>query len=146
MKRRIRYRTVFLLCLFSVLIALTCFILAPERFHSFSRSAPKSPEFSLTALELTSSFDNNEMLSDKRYLNKLISVSGVIRTINKNETGEYTIALGSSAQKLPYVSCKLDNLNDGRLSRMHPGDSTTVMGVCAGALNDVVMLHCMIEK
>ena len=95
---------------------------------------------------LTASFDSNEALSDSLYLYKVLSVRGSITKILKRESGNYMITLGDEAPGKPAVDCNLDTMYNRQFLSFKNGDSVTIRGTCAGRLQNVILMQCIIEK
>ena len=95
---------------------------------------------------LTASFDSNEALSDSLYLYKVLSVRGSITKILKRESGNYMITLGDEAPGKSVVDCNLDTIYNHQFLSLKNGDSVTIRGTCAGRLQNVILMQCIIEK
>jgi hypothetical protein len=141
MHKRIKYGF-FLLLLLAMGLSIYGFF-----FHSNpdSKVAAKA-DVHIRAGDLAAAFDNQEGLSDSLYLYKVLSVSGIVRKIRKNRSGNYTIFLGDRTSTTAAVSCIFDSTDNHRLISLMTGDSLTIWGTCAGHLADVVMVQCIIEK
>ena len=115
--------------------------------HSTPGSAPmtKADGF-LSSTQLSSSFDNNETLSDSLYLYKVLSVHGTIQKIVRRESGSYVITLDSRTPCRTMVDCTLDSIYNSRYLPLNDGDSITLRGTCAGRLLNVLLMECIIEK
>jgi hypothetical protein len=141
MERRIQYGIFFLLFLATGLFVYGLF------FHSMPGSGIfAKADVHIGAADLSAGFDSHEGLSDSLYLDKVLSVSGVVRKIRKNGSGNYTLSLGNRSSPVPAVSCILDSSYNHRPAPVTEGDSLTVLGTCAGQLTNVVLLQCIIEK
>lgn len=96
--------------------------------------------------DLAASYDSNETLSDSLYLYKVLSVRGFIKKIQKRESGKYVITLGDRVPGMAVVDCSLDTLYNHQLLSLKTGDSVTIRGTCAGRLQNVILMQCIIEK
>ena len=141
MQRRIKYG-IFLLVLLAIGLSIYGFF-----FHSMpgSKVAAKA-DVHIGAGDLAAAFDNHEGLSDSLYLYKVLSVSGIVRKVRKNQPGNYTISLGDRTSPTTAVSCILDSAYNQQDIPFVTGDSLTIWGTCAGHLTDVVMVQCIMEK
>lgn len=141
MHKRIKYG-IFLLLLLATGLFIYGFF-----FHSTpdSKVAAK-PDVHIGAGDLATAFDTHEGLSDSLYLYKVLSVSGIVRKIRKNRSGNYTIFLGDRTSATAVVSCIFDSTNNHLIIPLMTGDSLTIWGTCAGHLTDVVMVQCIIGK
>ena len=141
MHKRIKYG-IFLLLLLAAGLSIYGFF-----FHSTpdSKVAAKA-DVHIGAVDLAAAFDNHEGLSDSLYLYKVLSVSGIVRKIRKNRSGNYTISLGDRTSTTAAVSCIFDSTYNHRHIPLVAGDSLTIWGTCAGHLTDVVMVQCIMGK
>lgn len=100
----------------------------------------------VNSADLTAAFDTNEALSDSLYLYKVLSVRGVIKKILKRESGNYVITLGGREPATAVVDCNLDTAYNHQFLSLKNGDTVTIKGTCAGRLQNVVLMQCIIEK
>lgn len=117
-------------------------------FHSSwcSHSGPKDAAIQIAPRDLLHIFNKNELSFDRDYLNKVLSVHGVIKKIKKNEADHYTLYLGNDPEKGPSISCSLDSRYDHSPFLLKTGDSVAIRGSCAGRLMDIILIQCIIEK
>ncbi len=141
MQRRTKYGILLSLFLLSGLLIYGFFC----RFHPRPSSLVRADIF-VSPDSLTASFDNNEALSDSLYLYKVLSVRGSITKILKRESGNYIITLGDETPGRSVVDCNLDTIYNHRLLSLKNGDSVTIRGTCAGRLQNVILMQCIIEK
>ncbi|HEY4205431.1 MAG TPA: hypothetical protein VGM31_01410 [Puia sp.] len=115
-------------------------------YHVAYRFPPKvsSASIPVDAAGLISLADKNEALFNKKYLYKVLSVTGVVRDVLKNKNGT-TVVLEGQHTLPEAVNCSLDTLYTPH-PELAPGDSCTIRGNCAGRLKDVILLQCIIEK
>lgn len=141
MQRRTKYGILLSLFLLSGLLIYGFFC----RFYPRPAPLVKADIF-VSPDSLTASFDSNEALSDSLYLYKVLSVRGSITKILKRESGNYTITLGHETPGRSVVDCNLDTIYNHQLLSFTNGDSVTIRGTCAGRLQNVVLMQCIIEK
>jgi len=141
MQRRTKYGILLSLFLLSGLLIYGFFC----RFYP--RPAPLArADIFVSPDSLTASFDRNEALSDSLYLNKVLSVRGSITKILKRESGNYIITLGDEMPGKSVVDCNLDTIYNHQLLSLKNGDSVTIRGTCAGRLQNVILMQCIVEK
>lgn len=97
----------------------------------------------LTADELADDFSTNEDEANNRYNDKLIRVSGMVKSIQQNNSTQ-TIFLSTSSA-LCSVICHFDEKYKGRINQLKPWQPVLVKGVCAGILKHVVLERCELE-
>jgi hypothetical protein len=141
MQQRTIYGIIILFFLISALSIFGFFC----RHRSTDKSLTKADK-QITAGELATSFEHNEILSDSLYLYKILSVKGVIQKISKNESGNYVAMLGDEAPGKTAVEGTFDTLYNQQPFPLKSGDSVVVRGTCAGRLLNVILIRCIIEK
>ena len=139
MERRTKYG-IFLLTL---LIAGLSIYGILHQWYSGAR-ALTSAEVRTSAPLLAASFEGNEGLADSLYLYKVISVTGTVQQVVEDGTGNYIARLTGDRNGKAMVDCHLDSLYNP--DDLHPGDSVTIRGTCAGRWLNVILLQCIIEK
>ena len=94
----------------------------------------KNTDITITADALFDAFNKNEKVSNRKYIGKVVEVSGVINEIDKDKNGS-TVLLLESKDDFNGILCTLDNYNNS----VAVGQNVTVKGVCTGKLADVVI-------
>jgi hypothetical protein len=98
---------------------------------------------SLSATTLYYEFLNSENNANKKWLGKIIEVSGHISSIN--ESGGYiSINLMGSSEGGVNCSFMKKDLDSGE--KYNKGDSITIKGKCTGFLMDVNLVDCVVKK
>jgi hypothetical protein len=140
MDRRVKYG-------WTLLLLLIAGLLLYGYFYHRTDQAPHgitTTSIPISAADLISLSDKNEALFNRKYLYKVLSVRGVVREVRKTRNGIIVLLEGQHA--LPEaVSCSLDTLYT-HLPELQPGDSCTILGNCAGRLQNVILLQCIVEK
>ena len=140
MDKRVKYGMILLL-----------FLIAGLMLYGYlhRRSAPsplltaRSSIF-VNAGDLVALSNKNESLFNHQYLYKTLSVRGVVRKVKKTGRGT-TILLGGPPALPEMVSCSLDTFYRPQPD-VRVGDSCTIEGNCAGCLQDIILLDCIIKK
>jgi hypothetical protein len=141
MERHTRYGFILLFCLLAALGIYGIFFRSRSSGHVFAKV-----DFSMTAGELAAAFDHNEVLSDSLYLYKVLEVTGRIQKVRKDRTGSYSVTLGASLTGETAVDCRLDGQFNQQYETLRPGDSLRILGICAGRLQNVILVQSIIEK
>lgn len=94
------------------------------------------------AEELYSAFDANETQANADYLDKVIQVTGKVRSSSRNEDGHVKVTL-ESGDAMFGVICELDEHSEHVRTEFEPGETITVKGLCTGKLMDVVLVRCV---
>jgi hypothetical protein len=100
-------------------------------------------EHTLSAAQLFDEFNEHESEANTKYLNKVLSVSGIISEISAVDSQGLTILL-ETGNPLFGVSCQLPQGNSTKLLRH--GQEVKVKGLCTGKLMDVVLVKCVVEE
>ncbi len=94
----------------------------------------------MSASELFSEYDQNEVAADEKYKNKTIAVTGTIDDIGKDIMDDPYLSLGIGY--LQSVNCYFSDENKSIISKVSKGEKITIIGVCKGkTLNISVSLH-----
>jgi len=102
-------------------------------------------DISISASQLLGEYSKDEKSANAKYLNKITSVRGILKSIDKDHTGSISLSL-DTGDPIAGVSCELDARHLTDADKVHAGDSVTVTGICTGMLTDVVLVRCSAEK
>jgi hypothetical protein len=106
--------------------------------------ASAKPVASLSAEDLFSQFETDEVRANTSYIGKIIEVTGVVSTVEKGGKGDVNVLMLVEGQMFGVAL----NFDKGKAD---PGDfkegtTLTIKGECAGMLSDVVLIRCVIVK
>ena len=139
MERRIQYG-----------IFLLLFLIAGLSIYGFFFRSVSDPvvlvsaDAHIRAGDLAAAFEDKG--ADSLYLYKVLSVTGVVKKIRKDLSGNYTAYLGNRSSATSFVSCTLDSIYNRQPLPFRTGGSLTIRGTCANHLTEVILLQCIIEK
>ena len=91
-----------------------------------------SADFSVNATDLIKEFVSSEEATNKKYLNKILSVKGMVKNV---ETAQNTIVLGDTSD-MSGVRCVLDSTATSTLGALQKGALITVKGAITGFNKD----------
>ena len=97
----------------------------------------------MSAADLYNDFQRDETLANKKYLNKVIEVSGNVSEI-QNVNGSQIILLSSTGD-MGGVSCQLTNDENNKKLTIKKSTTITVKGKCSGYLMDVNLVDCVLK-
>jgi hypothetical protein len=103
----------------------------------------KKADYEIKAADLLSAFDSNESTANTQYLNKILSVSGLVESVSEDSIGISVYLKEPDAAS--GVICGFD-LKSNDVSLIRKGSRVTIKGICTGYLLDVVMNKCSVEK
>jgi hypothetical protein len=100
------------------------------------------PHHVLNAKNLLADYTEDETLSNTKYLNKILEVSGTIASTENQGDSVFTVYLEGDG--LSNIACELSSKQ--QLEPHNAGDSVWIKGRCTGYLMDVVMVQCVLVK
>jgi hypothetical protein len=117
-------------------------------YEEYNRRLPDThhlkPVFELQASDFAREFETNESKANAQYLDRPISVHGVINTLQKTDTS--TVVFLNEGNASASVMCLFDEESDKEATKLKRGDSVTIKGICTGYLMDVVMVRCVVDR
>lgn len=103
----------------------------------------KAAEFQITAQDLYSEFEASEKNANKKYINKVIEVSGRYLTQNIDQQGA-TVVILDGGGALGGVLCTLEKGEEKKIKNLEEGSQLKIKGMCTGILMDVVLIKCTV--
>ena len=100
--------------------------------------------FEITSTKLVADFNANEDSANKKYMDKVIAVSGKISDITV-DSSKATVIL-ESGDPMAAVTCSFYDDEASKVKQLQKGASVTIKGNCTGKLMDVVLNKCSITK
>ncbi len=97
----------------------------------------------LSARNLYNEFLNSENIANKKWVGKVIEVSGSISSVS--ESGNY-VSLNLKGSEQGGVNCSILKKDLDTGDKFKSGDSITIKGKCTGFLMDVNLVDCVIKK
>lgn len=94
-----------------------------------------------SAEDLANAFTSNEEAANKKYLNQVIEVSGVVMEVTSNQDGKQVVNLAVS-DPLSGVQCTMSATN----MEIQTGKSVTIKGFCNAYTLTVVLSDCVWVK
>lgn len=107
-------------------------------------------DINLTYTALLKETKANDTLTVKKYINKLIAITGPIKEI-KNDSSGCVLQIGDTTD-LSSIVCQMDNRHNSDFKTIKPGQIITIKGKITGANNDellgttVEMNFCVLHK
>lgn len=121
-------------------------------WHEYTRTnedlSTKSPDFTITATALLAVFEKDTASSNRKYVDKIIAVSGNVKSIDANGN-PVVIALGESGQ-MSSVQCSMDSTHAAAYKHVKEGDQLKIKGICTGGKTeelfgtDVILNRCVV--
>ena len=101
--------------------------------------ADQKTDYTLTAVDLFNSFQKDESAANKKYLEKVSEVKGMISVI---QVGSANTNIQIDASPMGGVNCSFSSADEQVLKTLKKGDTLTVKGRCTGFLMDVNLVDC----
>jgi hypothetical protein len=106
-------------------------------------SALKS-DFKLSAKELFQQFDQNEISSNRKYIDKVIEVNGKVLDAKKTDTSA-NIQLATENEK-GTINCSFILKKEEAFQLPLINSNIIIKGRCSGFLTDVNLVDCIIKQ
>jgi hypothetical protein len=127
-RKRIIYRVIAITLLLFIGIGLYAY---KEYNRKNVDIADTKPAYEMSEMELIKEFSQDQNASNKKYLGKLMEISGNIKKIDTDENGYHTIILGSSVN-MNSVRCSIDSSFNKEAHSLIVGSPITIKGICTG--------------
>lgn len=124
-----------------IILILAVFLVAYKEFNKAHRSVSGETGIAVDAISLFKAFELNEREANERYLNKIITVSGKISEVSRNQDGKVIILLDADNPMFG-VNCTLEQPAE----HLEKGQMIKVKGICTGYLSDVVVVDGILEQ
>lgn len=111
----------------------------------------EKPAFTVSASELIIAFSGDDSIAGRKYVGKIISVTGMVKNVYQDDRGYYTLSLGDTSS-MSSVRCSVDSMYTKRAASIKPGMNVVVKGNCTGYNEDellgldVIVNRCVIEE
>ena len=112
--------------------------------------ADVKPEASLSAADLIRSFESDSASANKKYLGKILAVSGQVKSIERDGNSA-TVILGDKGS-MSSVRCSMDTTHIQEIASLKEGQGITIKGNCTGFNqdellgSDVILNRCAVAK
>jgi len=119
-----------------LLVIITGSWIAYSLYNKPHRNPDEESAIKINAIELYQEFEKNETEANKKYLDKVLDINGVVVEIASNQASAQIILLGTED---PFFGIRC-TMND-TLSKAQVGDTVTLRGICTGYLSDVIIVN-----
>jgi hypothetical protein len=114
--------------------------------------ADSKAAFTLTDIQLINEFTQDQNASNKKYLGKILELSGNIKKIDTDANGYHTLILGNTVN-MNSVRCSVDSAFNKEARNLTEGSSVVIKGICTGYNaddlglgSDVILNHSIAVK
>jgi hypothetical protein len=129
-------------------LILVCIIALAVGYYFYNKQSTGieniKADVSIDATTLFSAYESDELMSNNKYLGKVIEVKGVVQKINTAEDNNKSIILETNNEMFGVI-CNLDSLHSRKI-HAKMGKKIKLKGVCTGMLMDVILIKCIEEE
>lgn len=101
----------------------------------------------VSANDLISEYDGNELRADAKFKGKIIETTGKVGDIKKDVLGNIYVTVGSGDEyEIRQVQCFVDDENQATVMNLSPGNQVTVRGRVDGLMLNVMVKDCVIVQ
>jgi hypothetical protein len=93
----------------------------------------------VSAEALLTEFNSNEQQANKKYLNKVLQVTGNVTEIKYGSANRRQVLLNAN-DPMSTIACTIENSKQ----EIKAGQTISVKGICTGFLNDVILTKCIL--
>jgi tRNA_anti-like len=114
-------------------------------------TAKLKADYTVNAADFVKEFTGNEQASNKKYWDKIIHVDGLVKSVDKDDRGFYSIIIGDTAS-MSSVRCSMDSIHNREAATVKPGSMIGMKGICSGYNadeligSDVILVRCVIDE
>ncbi len=110
------------------------------------------PAFTISSGILIEDFTKNDSAANIKYLGKTLAVNGLLKTVDKDENGFFTVVLGDTASSAS-VRCSMDSMHNSEAVKLKAGAIINIKGICTGYTKDemglgadIILNHSCIDN
>lgn len=93
------------------------------------------PAATVNAAALIGEFEANDSAANARYLGKIVQVDGMVKQVDKDDEGKYTVVLGDTAS-MSSVRCAMDSTYASAAASLQRGAPVKIKGAFTGFKRD----------
>jgi hypothetical protein len=98
----------------------------------------------ITAYQISSDYESNEVAADLKYRDKIFRVSGVVEEISRSFTEKMIVSL--EGYNYREINCIFSEEHINIISKLYKGQSIIIEGKCSGkTFGSVFLQDCLIE-
>ena len=125
-----------------LIIGIVSFIVVKNYVFSGHDDLSKAtPDFTLKSADFYKEYSENEVASNKKFVNKTIEVQGVISETSNLGKSKIIFLSVDNAMAMGSVSCSLADTEKSKLAAYEKGKPITIRGSCAGYLSDIQLVR-----
>nr|WP_205783246.1 hypothetical protein [Allomuricauda hymeniacidonis] len=99
-------------------------------------------EIRVQAKDLLASFLTDEASANKKYVERIIEVQGIVKEITFFNN-RYTVLLQGDGEYV-CIMCDMEDDQQSQVEKLSVGDPIILKGICKGFLMDAILLNCVL--
>ena len=100
--------------------------------ETFSDTTGLKADYTVTASELIDEFSDNDSAANKKYREKIVSVSGKASEVEEKSDSTFNIKFADSTGS--YIIFSLDKTQYENVKKIKPGEAVSLKGSCSGSV------------
>lgn len=92
----------------------------------------------ISPADLLKAYETDEAAADLAFLDKILEVEGIVKSINVLDQGS-SLSLDAGSE-MSSITCEFEGAD--ALAGVKPGDKVKIKGFCTGKLMDIVLVRC----
>ncbi len=130
-------------------VAILFFMAAGYGFYLYNKkpadTRKESAAFTIPAHDMVTEYNKDETAADKKYLDKVVAVTGTVTEVKVDPSGQATVFLDGN-DPMTNITCSFYNDEAPTVKDLDKGATVTIKGNCTGKLMDIVLNKCSIIK
>lgn len=111
-----------------------------------SRVTKEKPLYEIKSEDLFSEYTTDEATANKKYLGKVIEVTGTLLNISSTDEQNQVTLMLKGVDETSGISCKVDLKSNPDVLKLKEGSEISIKGICTGMLMDVVLVNCSVQN
>lgn len=141
-----RKRTVHIVLIVMILSLIAGGIVFLKVFKKADTSVGDKPaDVKIEATALAAEYEADENAANKKYLGKVIEVTGTITDITYDDNQNLIVVM-TDEMAMTGVSCTFDNTQTDIKDKLKKGQTVTIKGSCTGVLMEVILTKCALVE
>jgi hypothetical protein len=99
---------------------------------------------SVTSDDLYAAYDSNEIAADKKYKDRLLSVTGKVSGVDQS-FGGYYVTLSTGQYEIFSVQCFFDSTSEDEIAAIEKYQNIVIKGYCSGWNGNITLNDCSID-
>ena len=105
--------------------------------EKFGDTAESKPEFTVNALDFIKEFQENDSVANKKYIEKIIAVNGIISEIESADTSINIKFTDTTSGDYVIFAFQQQHLNDAKT--LEEGKQASIKGSCSGGIKSEIL-------